>query len=156
LSFFSFLCDNLLLQKCVQSLSEITVFLCVNLIDPKAIKAPRAKKAAKKNEPQPDPEIEDDELLQFVESNGGQLEEPKPLFQLKEDGSLPEVPPFVYRILEKDFGHKTFRPHQAESIMRIACGISTVVVLSTGKLKVASFRRESINLGCLPKALARV
>ena len=34
LSFFSFLCDNLLLQKCVQSLCEITVFLCVNLIDP--------------------------------------------------------------------------------------------------------------------------
>jgi len=34
LSFFSFLCDNLLLQKCVKSLCEITVFLCVNLIDP--------------------------------------------------------------------------------------------------------------------------
>ncbi len=34
LSFFYFLCDNLLLQKCVQSLCEITVFLCVNLIDP--------------------------------------------------------------------------------------------------------------------------
>jgi len=34
LSFFSFLCDNLLLQKCVQSLCEMTVFLCVNLIDP--------------------------------------------------------------------------------------------------------------------------
>jgi len=32
--FLSFLCDNLLLQKCVQSLCEITVFLCVNLIDP--------------------------------------------------------------------------------------------------------------------------
>ena len=34
LFFFSFLCDNLLLQKCVQNLCEITVFLCVNLIDP--------------------------------------------------------------------------------------------------------------------------
>ena len=32
--FLSFLCDNLLLQKCVQSLCEMTVFLCVNLIDP--------------------------------------------------------------------------------------------------------------------------
>ena len=34
LSFLSFLCDNLLLQKCSQSLCEMTVFLCVNLIDP--------------------------------------------------------------------------------------------------------------------------
>ena len=34
MSFFYFLCDILLLQKCVQSLCEITVFLCVNLIDP--------------------------------------------------------------------------------------------------------------------------
>ena len=36
LSFFSFLCENLLLQKRVQSLCEITVFLCANLIDPSA------------------------------------------------------------------------------------------------------------------------
>ena len=28
------MCENLLLQKCVQSLCEITVFLCANLIDP--------------------------------------------------------------------------------------------------------------------------
>ena len=35
LSFFSFLCDNLLLQKRVQSLCSNTVILCVNLIDPK-------------------------------------------------------------------------------------------------------------------------
>jgi len=35
LSLFSFfLCDNLLLQKNLQSLCENTVFLCVNLIDP--------------------------------------------------------------------------------------------------------------------------
>ncbi len=35
LSFFSFLCDNLLLQKRVQSLCSNNVILCVNLIDPK-------------------------------------------------------------------------------------------------------------------------
>ena len=29
-----YLCDNLLLQKNIQSLCENTVFLCVNLIDP--------------------------------------------------------------------------------------------------------------------------
>ena len=35
-SFFSFffLCDNLLLQRCVQSLCENTIILCVYLIDP--------------------------------------------------------------------------------------------------------------------------
>lgn len=106
---------------------------------PKAVKTPRSKKS---KEPEPEPEIEDDELLQFIETNGEQLEEPKPLFNLNEDGSLPEVPPFVYRILEKDFGHKSFRPHQAESIMRIACGISTVVVLSTGNC----FEKDSLSL----------
>ncbi len=78
---------------------------------------------------------EDNELLGFVESNGGKLEEPKPLFELNSDGSLPALPQFAYKILEKDFGHKSFRPHQAESILRIACGLSTVVVLSTGKCK---------------------
>ena len=78
---------------------------------------------------------EDEELLGFIESNGGRLEEPKPLFELNADGSLPELPKFAYKILEQDFGHKTFRPHQAESIVRIACGLSTVVVLSTGKKK---------------------
>jgi hypothetical protein len=31
---FLFMCDNLLLQKCAQSLCENTVILCVNLIDP--------------------------------------------------------------------------------------------------------------------------
>ena len=31
---FLFVCDNLLLQKRAQSLCEMTVFLCVNLIDP--------------------------------------------------------------------------------------------------------------------------
>ncbi len=34
LSLFYFLCDNLLLQKCVQSLCNENVILCVNLIVP--------------------------------------------------------------------------------------------------------------------------
>ncbi len=46
LSFFSFLCDNLLLKKCVQSLCEITVFLCVNLIDPKQMCSGALKRMA--------------------------------------------------------------------------------------------------------------
>ena len=33
LSYFSFLCDNLLLQKCAQRLCENTIILCVNLIE---------------------------------------------------------------------------------------------------------------------------
>lgn len=96
----------------------------------KAVKPRANTKKAKQAEPAPN-DSDDEELLKFIEK-AGDLEEPKPLFDLDPDGSLPELPQFVYRILEKDFGHKTFRPHQAESILRIACGLSTVVVLSTG------------------------
>lgn len=106
----------------------------------KIVKTSRqSKSTSKKSKPEPavglDTNLsEDDELLDFIENNGGKLEEPKPLFDLNADGSLPELPKYVYDILEKDFGHKSFRPHQAESILRIACGLSTVVVLSTGEM----------------------
>lgn len=93
----------------------------------------KAREAAEKLEAEEANDSEDNELLGFVESNGGKLEEPKPLFELNADGSLPVLPQFAYKILEKDFGHKSFRPHQAESILRIACGLSTVVVLPTGE-----------------------
>jgi len=99
----------------------------------------KAREAAEKLEAEEANDSEDNELLGFVESNGGKLEEPKPLFELNADGSLPMLPQFAYKILEKDFGHKSFRPHQAESILRIACGLSTVVVLSTGEFEKRSF-----------------
>jgi len=47
LSFFSFLCDNLLLQTCAQSLCEITVFLCLNLIDPPSTCTPASRSSRK-------------------------------------------------------------------------------------------------------------
>ncbi len=115
----------------------------------------KAREAAEKLEAEEANDSEDNELLGFVESNGGKLEEPKPLFELNADGSLPVLPQFAYKILEKDFGHKSFRPHQAESILRIACGLSTVVVLSTGEFEnikifiyfvVPYFRRSFQNL----------
>jgi hypothetical protein len=94
-------------------------------------KVRKTKKTNKTNEEDED----DQELINFLENTNnpsGKLEHPEPLFKLNSDGTLPQLPNFVYKILEKDFGHKTFRPHQAEAILRIACGLSTVVVLSTG------------------------
>ena len=35
-------------------------------------------------------------------------------------------------MLEKDFKHKSFKPHQADAVLRICSGLSTLVVLSTG------------------------
>ncbi|KAI5645395.1 DEAD/DEAH box helicase domain-containing protein [Phthorimaea operculella] len=42
-----------------------------------------------------------------------------------------ETPSELYEALEK-FGHKAFRPGQEEAIMRILCGMSTLLILSTG------------------------
>ena len=102
---------------------------CVNEDETVPKKVARTKKAIKTTAKI---ESDDEELLKFVENNNGQLEQPKPLFELDSDGKLPKLPDFVYKILEKDFGHKSFRPHQAEAVLRVACGLSTVVVLSTG------------------------
>lgn len=58
---------------------------------------------------------------------------PQPLLKHDSDGNLPEkLPDFAYKMLEKDFGHKSFRKHQEEAIIRIACGISSLVIMSTG------------------------
>ncbi|KAK2887575.1 hypothetical protein Q8A67_015803 [Cirrhinus molitorella] len=55
----------------------------------------------------------------------------EPLFRLKDDGKIQDVPPEVYEAL-RDFGYKSFRPGQETAIMRILSGLSTLVVLSTG------------------------
>ena len=96
------------------------------IVSKKVVRTKKANKIVAKIE------SDDEELLKFVENNNGQLEQPKPLFELDSEGQLPKLPDFVYKILEKDFGHKSFRPHQAEAVLRVACGLSTVVVLSTG------------------------
>ena len=73
---------------------------------------------------------EEDEAEEIKEFD--KLEQPKPILQLNSDGSLPKLPAYAYKMLEKDFGHKSFKKHQAEAVTRIACGLSSLVVLSTG------------------------
>ncbi|XP_051527605.1 ATP-dependent DNA helicase Q4 isoform X2 [Myxocyprinus asiaticus] len=55
----------------------------------------------------------------------------EPLYKVKDDGKVQDVPPEVYEAL-RDFGYKSFRPGQETAIMRILSGLSTLVVLSTG------------------------
>lgn len=65
-------------------------------------------------------------------------DEIQPYFPLNHDNhdkSVPaEIPKEVYDALEK-FGHKGFRKGQEKAIMRILCGLSTLVTLSTGSGK---------------------
>ncbi|XP_010789781.1 ATP-dependent DNA helicase Q4 [Notothenia coriiceps] len=55
----------------------------------------------------------------------------EPMFPLTDDGKVQEAPPELYEAL-KELGYRSFRPGQAEAIMRILSGLSTLVVLSTG------------------------
>lgn len=50
------------------------------------------------------------------------------------DGSLPPTPKEVFTAL-KMFGHSSFRNGQEQAIMRVLCGLSTLVTLSTGSGK---------------------
>lgn len=45
---------------------------------------------------------------------------------------MPSLPDYVYKVLEKDFGHKSFKAHQGDAVLRICSGLSALVVLSTG------------------------
>ncbi|CAB3362089.1 Hypothetical predicted protein [Cloeon dipterum] len=55
----------------------------------------------------------------------------EPLYSLDENGELPDTPLEVLAAL-KQFGFSSFRPGQEETIMRILCGLSSLVMLSTG------------------------
>ncbi|RZF48037.1 hypothetical protein LSTR_LSTR002103 [Laodelphax striatellus] len=57
-----------------------------------------------------------------------------PLFQLNDDGTIPDTPLSVTQGL-RQFGHSSFRSGQEETVMRIMCGLSTLVTLSTGSGK---------------------
>lgn len=52
-------------------------------------------------------------------------------YPLNKDGSLPETTEEIYHALSK-FGFSEFREGQQEAIMRTLCGLSTLVILSTG------------------------
>ncbi|XP_065282832.1 ATP-dependent DNA helicase Q4 isoform X2 [Dermacentor albipictus] len=55
----------------------------------------------------------------------------QPLLKADLHGKLPETPKFVFETLRK-FGFSEFRPGQETTIMRILCGLSTLLVSSTG------------------------
>lgn len=55
----------------------------------------------------------------------------EPLYELNEDGGLPDTPLEVWAAL-KNFGYDSFRLGQEEAIMRILTGLSSLVMLSTG------------------------
>ena len=50
----------------------------------------------------------------------------------KNGNVLDRLPDYAFKILDKDFGHKNFKKHQQEAIIRIASGLSTLAILSTG------------------------
>lgn len=64
----------------------------------------------------------------------GNKDEVHQLYKLNPDGTLPETPREVKDAL-KMFGHAKFRNGQEQAIMRILCGMSTLVTLSTGSGK---------------------
>lgn len=68
----------------------------------------------------------DDEPMTVT--NGGQMR----ILELDADGNFPRLPKYAFQMLESVFGHKSFKPHQEDAIVKIACGLSTLVILSTG------------------------
>ncbi|KAL7732301.1 hypothetical protein ACLKA6_018527 [Drosophila palustris] len=58
----------------------------------------------------------------------------QPLYELNADGSVPEQTEEVIKALHM-FGHTDFRKGQDRAVMRILCGLSTLVTLSTGSGK---------------------
>lgn len=66
--------------------------------------------------------------------NIGNQDKIYPLYDVNPDGSLPPTPSEVVEALKR-FGHKQFRHGQEQAIMRILCGSSTLVTLSTGSGK---------------------
>ena len=96
----------------------------------KPVKASKKASSKKSKSKDSESEIESDPDDRPADPNV--LKTPKPLFELDADGSLPKLPKYAFKMLQKDFGHKCFKAHQEEAVTRIACGLSTIVVLSTG------------------------
>ncbi|XP_039429803.1 ATP-dependent DNA helicase Q4 [Culex pipiens pallens] len=70
----------------------------------------------------------------ILEYTVGNKDQSQSLYQLLPDGSLPPTPPEVFDAL-KQFGHANFRAGQERAVMRVLCGMSTLVTLSTGSGK---------------------
>lgn len=70
----------------------------------------------------------------MLELTVGSKDEVSSVYKLNADGSLPSTPKEVFAAL-KMFGHQQFRHGQEQAIMRVLCGVSTLVTLSTGSGK---------------------
>ncbi|NXF81550.1 RECQ4 helicase, partial [Sclerurus mexicanus] len=67
----------------------------------------------------------------------------EPLYVPGEDGKIPDPPPEVLGAL-RDLGFAAFRPGQAETVMRILCGLSTLLVSPTGTGKSLCFQLPAL------------
>lgn len=68
-----------------------------------------------------------DSFMKLLAETPSQSTEVRPIYSSYQQ----ETPAAFYEALQK-FGHNTFRPGQEEAIMRILCGMSTLLILSTG------------------------
>lgn len=80
--------------------------------------------------------IPEDILLKsgLLDKTVGGKDQIQPVYSLDNNESLPSTPNEVFQAL-KLFGHKNFRNGQEQAIMRVLCGVSTLVTLSTGSGK---------------------
>ncbi|XP_049538714.1 uncharacterized protein LOC125953289 [Anopheles darlingi] len=70
-------------------------------------------------------------LLEVTVTGAGAKGTIEALYSLQPDGTLPPTPPEVFDALHM-FGHQSFRHGQEQAVMRVLCGMSTLVTLSTG------------------------
>lgn len=68
-----------------------------------------------------------DSFMKLLAETPSQSTEVRPIYSNYQQ----ETPAALYEALQK-FGHNTFRSGQEEAIMRILCGMSTLLILSTG------------------------
>lgn len=80
--------------------------------------------------------IPEDILLKsgLLDKTVGGKDQITPVYELESNGALPSTPNEVFQAL-KLFGHKSFRSGQEQAVMRVLCGVSTLVTLSTGSGK---------------------
>ncbi|GFS79160.1 ATP-dependent DNA helicase Q4 [Nephila pilipes] len=79
----------------------------------------------------------------------------KPLFETSSCGKPISTPDAVYNAL-KEMGYKNFRDGQESAIMRVLCGLSTLVVLPTGSGKSLCYQLPAYMYAKHSKSLAIV